>query len=116
MSASRAEMQKISQTAVGRNPLVIKNIISGGYNVLYLLICQFVFFPESQHGIQGHWRGHHNMNIAEFVNMLIDMYGIPDKNIINIDETNAPFSVNLSTTCTKTSSKTVGAKQANTSK
>jgi len=40
-----------------------------------LKICQFVFFPESQHGIQGHWRGHHNMYIAEFVNVLGDLFG-----------------------------------------
>ena len=55
-------------------------------------------------------------DFVEFVNMLISMYDIPDANIVNIDETNVPFSVDSSATYTETNSKTVGAKQANTSK
>lgn len=55
-------------------------------------------------------------DFVEFVNMLISMYDIPDANIVNIDETNVPFSVDSSTTYAETNSKTVGAKQANTSK
>ena len=55
-------------------------------------------------------------DFIEFVNMLISMYDIPDRNIVNIDETNVPFSVNSSARYAEMNSKTVGTKQANTLK
>ena len=42
--------------------------------------------------------------------MLISMYNIPDANIVNIDEINVPFSVDLSTMYTKMNSLTVSTK------
>ena len=55
-------------------------------------------------------------DFVEFVNKCVSMRDIPKENIVNIDETNAPFSVDSNSTHAETNSPTVGAKQANTSK
>ena len=55
-------------------------------------------------------------DFVEFVNKLISMHDIADRNNININKINVPFLVNLSATHAETSSKTVSAKQLNTLK